>query len=109
MDGAAVGPPSAVASSVGGSAWSNGCSLPATTHRSVGSYPFPCVRALTLSGGCRSGEPRDLAAQLGQPEPDPALGRPQRDALAAGDLLGGHAAPVGEHERLALGGGQLAQ
>ena len=37
------------------------------------------------------------------------LAVPERDPLARGDLLGGQAAPVGEHERLALRHRQLLQ
>ena len=52
---------------------------------------------------------RAVLAQLGEREPDAALGGAQRDLLAARDLVGGQAAPVGEHERLALGLWQAPQ
>src|SRR5215207_7258755 len=50
-----------------------------------------------------SGRSAVLLAQAGEPEADAALRRAQRDAGAAGDLVRGHAAPVREHDRLALG------
>src|SRR3954469_13717382 len=51
----------------------------------------------------------ELLADLGHAEADPALGRAERDARAAGDLVGRQPAPVGEHERLALHRGQMLE
>ena len=64
---------------------------------------------------CRPDERRGQAAtanssrRRARPEPDPALGGAERDVRAAGDLVRRQAAPVGEHERLALRLGQLAE
>src|SRR4051812_35401583 len=57
----------------------------------------------------RSRSDCELAAQAFQPEPDAALGGPERDVRPLRDLVGGEAAPVGEHDRLALGLGKLAE
>src|SRR5688500_14109073 len=63
--------------------------------------------AVDLGGGERRGavgieDAAELAAELGEPEPDPALGRADRHARAARDLVGREAPEVREHERLAL-------
>ena len=53
--------------------------------------------------------PRSTLAQLGQAEADAALGRAERHVGAPRDLVRRQAAPVRQHDRLALGGGQLGR
>ena len=52
---------------------------------------------------------RTFLSQSSKPEPEPALRSAERNALAVGDLAGREAAPIGEHDRLALRLGEHPQ